>query len=95
MPDNIESLRNLGPYIARHLAEIEVRDVHELRIMGAVEAYARLKFRFGHEISLNALWAMDAALANVDWRHLSNDRKRELRDMLDASGATLTFVSLV
>jgi len=83
MPDKIESLRNLGPYIARRLAEIEVRDAHELRIMGAVEAYARLKFRFGSEISLNALWAMDAALTNVDCRHLPNDGKRELRDMLE------------
>ena len=82
MPDRIESLRNLGPYIAKRLVEIDVRTAEDLREMGAVEAYARLKFHFGREISLNALWAMDAALADIDWRDLSNDRKQALKDRL-------------
>lgn len=82
MPDGIESLPNLGPYMARRLAEIDVNDAETLRALGAVEAYARLRFRFGREISLNALWAMDAALYGIDWRHLTERRKGELRDLV-------------
>ena len=82
MSDRIESLRNLGGYMARCLADIGVLTTQDLRSMGAVEAYARLKFQFGRGISLNALWAMDAALADIDWRHLADDRKRELKSQL-------------
>mgnify|MGYP001765914505 CR=1 FL=1 len=84
MPDPIERLPNLGPYIARRLGEIGVDDVEDLRALGAVEAYARLKFKFDREISLNALWAIDAALAGIDWRWLSDGRKAELRRQLSS-----------
>jgi DNA transformation protein len=82
MADAIESLPNLGPYIAKRLADIGVLNARDLRAIGSVEAYARLKFRFGREITLNALWAMDAALSDTDWRHLSDDRKRTLKALL-------------
>lgn len=82
MPDAIERLHNLGPYITKRLAEIDVRDVEDLRALGAVEAYALLKFQFGREITLNALWGMEAALSGIDWRHLSDDRKSELKKLL-------------
>ena len=82
MSDAVERLPNLGPYITKRLTEIDVRNVGDLHAMGAVEAYARLKFRFGREITLNALWGMDAALSGIDWRHLSDDRKSELKKLL-------------
>lgn len=84
MASGIESLSNLGPYMARCLAEIDVRSAGELRALGSVEAYARLKFRFGREMSLNALWAMDAALAGIHWQQVSEARKAELRALLAA-----------
>jgi DNA transformation protein len=83
MPDGIGSLPNLGPYMARHLAEVDVRHADDLRALGAVEAYARLRFRFGREISLNALWAMDAALADIDWRHITAERKTILKQQIE------------
>lgn len=86
MPQSIESLPNLGPYMARRLAEIDVHSAEELRALGAVEAFARLRFRFGREISLNALWAMDAALAGTDWRHIPEDRKARLKAELARRG---------
>lgn len=82
MPDPVESLPNLGRYTARCLTEIDVETADDLRAMGAVEAYARLKFQFGRGITLNALWAMDAALSGIDWRYLTQERKEELKAML-------------
>lgn len=84
MSEPVDNLPNLGPYMARRLAEIGVTNADDLRAMGAIEAYARLKFQFGRGISLNALWAMDAALSGIDWRHLSESRKSELKEQLRA-----------
>ena len=78
----IEDVPNLGPFMAKRLAEIGVTTEGELRAMGSAVAYHRLKFLFGREVTLNALWAMDAALAGIDWRHLPEGRKQELRAMI-------------
>ena len=82
MPDRMENLPGLGPYMVGRLAEIGVASEEDLRRMGVVEAYARLKFQFGREITLNALWAMEAALSGMDWRHLAHNRKQQLRTLV-------------
>ena len=69
-----QELRNLGPKSRQCLAEIGITDAAELRALGAVEAYARLRFRFGRSITRNMLHA----LAGVDWRQLSPEHKAEL-----------------
>lgn len=83
MTGAIEDLPNLGPYMARRLADIGVTNADELRALGALAAYRRLKFQFGREMTLNALWAMEAALLGMDWRHLSNAQKEALRAQLE------------
>ena len=83
MSKPIENLRNLGPFMARQLAEIDVHDEAGLRALGAVEAYARLRFQMGRGMSLNALWAMDGALCGIDCRHLPDERKRMLKAQLE------------
>lgn len=86
MQDRIETLRNLGSYTASRLAEIDILTVNDLRLVGPVEAYARLRFRFGKGITLNALWAIEAALAGGDWRQIPDERKRELKAELAEKG---------
>lgn len=71
-------MRNLGPKSKVWLAEIDIRTIDDLRSTGAVEAYARLRFRFGDTITRNMLHAMAAALADIDWRQLSAEHKAEL-----------------
>ena len=73
--------------MTRRLIAIDVRTADDLRSMGAIEAYARLKFQFGRDITLNALWAMDGALSEVDWRHLSHERRQELKELLSRRGS--------
>jgi DNA transformation protein len=74
----VEALKNLGPKSRAWLAAIDITTIDELQALGAVEAYARLKFRFGRTISRNMLHAMAAALAGVDWRMLTAEHKAEL-----------------
>ncbi|WP_448954730.1 TfoX/Sxy family DNA transformation protein [Labrys neptuniae] len=50
----------------------------ELRRLGAVAAYRRLKFRFDHRVSLNALYAMQGALVDRDWRDVDREALRRL-----------------
>ncbi|MCI5043609.1 MAG: TfoX/Sxy family protein [Aquisalinus sp.] len=75
----VSSLRNLGKVTSRMLAEVDVTTEDELRKIGAVSAYHRLKFQFGRHISLNALYAMEAALQDCDWRALDETVKAKLR----------------
>jgi DNA transformation protein len=74
----VDALRNLGPKSLAWLAEIDVTDEETLRELGAVEAYARLRFRFGRSISRTMLFALAAALEGIDWRQLTAEHKAAL-----------------
>ena len=75
----IEDMRNLGPATAGWLAEVDIENEDELRKIGAVDAYRCLKFRFGGNVSLLALYAMEAALQDCDWRMLSVETRAMLK----------------
>jgi DNA transformation protein len=79
----VTEMRNLGPFMARALSEIGVETEAELRELGPVEAYARMKHLEVPRLSLNALYAMAASLYDVDWRLVSPERKIELRRELE------------
>ncbi|TPK60556.1 TfoX/Sxy family protein [Mesorhizobium sp. B2-4-19] len=81
----IQDMRNLGPATARMLAEIDIIDDEDLRHLGSVEAYRRLKFRFGRHVTILALYAMEAALSDCDWRDLKPDTKAFLRQQVGAA----------
>ncbi|WP_159096951.1 TfoX/Sxy family protein [Pseudovibrio sp. Alg231-02] len=76
---SISQLRNLGPKTEYMLSEVDVCSEDDLRELGAVQAYQRLKFRFGRGVSILALYAMEAGLRDCDWRDLSAEDKKELK----------------
>ncbi|MEW9555041.1 TfoX/Sxy family DNA transformation protein [Nonomuraea sp. NPDC050783] len=51
--------------------------VARLAELAAVEVYRRLQDVAVPGLSLNALWAMEGALTDTDWRHLPPQRKAE------------------
>jgi DNA transformation protein and related proteins len=71
-------MRNLGPASRAWLAEIDIHDIEDIRAIGAVETYARLRFHFGRKVNRNMLHALAAALADIDWRQLTAEHKAEL-----------------
>ena len=71
-------IRNIGPKSRAWLAEIDIRSMDELQVLGAVETYARLRFRFGNQITRTMLHALAASLVGIDWRQLSPEHKIEL-----------------
>lgn len=82
MTRKISQMRSLGPAMERWLAEVDIHNENDLRAIGAVPAYQRLKFRFGTNINLLALYAMYAALADIDWREVDDATKQRLRSQL-------------
>ncbi|MGO4835534.1 TfoX/Sxy family DNA transformation protein [Rhizobiaceae sp. 2RAB30] len=75
----LAEMRNLGPATARMLVEVDITDEEMLRTVGPVEAWHRLRFRFGSHVTVIALYAMEAALTGCDWRSLSNETKARLQ----------------
>jgi DNA transformation protein len=69
---------NLGPKSALWLAEAGIRTPDELREIGAVKAYARVKALHPKSASLNLLWALAAGLEGRDWRDLDAAEKASL-----------------
>ncbi|MCA9238308.1 MAG: TfoX/Sxy family DNA transformation protein [Planctomycetales bacterium] len=77
-----EELRNIGPASAAWLAAVGVSSRDDLERLGSVVCYARVR-RVQPRASLNLLWALEAALADRDWRELTADEKNRLRKELD------------
>ena len=75
----IETLRNLGPKSGRWLRAIGIHTIADLERTGSVVAYRLVKQRNGRS-SLNLLWALEAGLADKDWRKLTETTKKRLRE---------------
>lgn len=71
-------LPNLGPVSRAWLSEIGIVDDAEIRALGAVETYCRLRFRFGNKVSRNMLHALAAGLIGIRWTELSPEHKADL-----------------
>ncbi|MDA1280683.1 MAG: TfoX/Sxy family DNA transformation protein [Chloroflexi bacterium] len=79
---NIADLKGLGPTTVNRLSLIGITRIDQLEDLGAVAAYRRLKDAFPEWTSLNALWGIQAALMEIDWRHLPEEIKQQLLDDL-------------
>ncbi len=79
MTIRIEEMIGLGPKTAQRLADIGIFTDADLREIGAITAYRRLRFRFGRQVTLNALYGMEAALRGCDWRAFNENTRTELR----------------
>lgn len=76
-------IKNMGPKSRVWLHEIGIDTLEDLEAIGAVEAYRRLKTARPTEVSLNALWGMQAALLNIHWNALTPEMKAELKSQVD------------
>ncbi len=75
----IDTLPGIGPVTQSRLEEAGIHSIGELRSMGSVEAYRRLKFMLPRQVSLNALYALEAALRGCHWLDLPQDVKAALQ----------------
>lgn len=74
----VHLLPGLGPVTARWLMEVDVRTEADLRSLGAVAVYRRLKHWNPKGVNLNALWGLYSALTGVPWNRIDMETKAQL-----------------
>jgi DNA transformation protein len=80
VPDTLERMRNLGPIIAGRLRAVGIETPDELRKLGAVEAYVKLKRAFQAETTHAHLYALHGAVTDVRWYALPEEARAALRN---------------
>ncbi|MBI3453739.1 MAG: TfoX/Sxy family protein [Rhodospirillales bacterium] len=75
----LAALKNLGPRTARDLAEVGIETVRQLRVVGAVDAWRRLRHFRPRHYNLIGLYALAGALIDVHWNRLPPALKERLR----------------
>jgi hypothetical protein len=81
-------LRNVGPKSAAQLRQVGVRTLDDLRAIGSLEAFVKLK-RAGFKPSLNLLYSLEGALLDCHWQQVPDERRSELVLAADAASATI------
>lgn len=75
-------LKNLGAASVNILHAIGINTYDDLKRVGAVEAYAKIKAR-GIHVSKVMLYALQGALINVHWNDLEPNLKESLLEEVD------------
>ena len=77
MNDELLNLKNLGKTSAQWLHAVGIHTAADLRRLGAVDAYKAVRKR-GFRATKVLLYAIEAALLDIHWNDLPEDRKQEL-----------------
>jgi len=73
-------MKNLGPVSASRLRAVGIATPEELRRLGAVEAYVRLKRAFPVETTHVSLYALHGAVTDTRWYALPEEARAALRN---------------
>ena len=79
----LAELQGLGPRSQGMLAGAGIKTVAQLRGLGAVCAYAKVKAS-GANASLNLLWALEGALTGLPWQVVAREHRLSLLLALEA-----------
>jgi len=79
MASDLIRLKNIGPASIRQLREVGIADEADLRKLGAIAAYQRLRHAFPREVSLVMLYALEGALRGCHWNRLPPGMKEKLQ----------------
>lgn len=77
MQSDLLGLKNLGNTSINWLRAIGINSYQELKAMGPVEAYSRIKDR-NIKVSKVFLYALEGALTDTHWNDLDPDLKKQL-----------------
>lgn len=78
----VADVPNLGPASAKMLERAGITTFGQLRRVGSVAAFAAVK-EAGEPVSLNPLWALEAALSNLTWLEVARIHRTSLLLVLD------------
>ncbi len=78
----LSAVPNLGPKSAAMLEAAGITSLEQLRTLGAVAAYARVKAAHARA-SLNLLWALEGAISGEPWQRVAREHRTSLLLALD------------
>jgi hypothetical protein len=81
-------IRNVGPKSMAWLRQTGVRTIDDLKAVGALAAYVRIK-RAGFRPSLNLLYALEGAILDCHWQEIPEERRAALILSAEAEVALL------
>jgi hypothetical protein len=81
-------IRNIGPKSMAWLRQTGVRTLEDLKSVGALAAYVRIK-RAGFRPSLNLLYALEGAILDCHWQEIPEARRTDLIKSAEAEVALL------
>lgn len=84
--DDLQSLPNLGPKSRAMLSAAGIESLSQLRRVGSVAAYARVR-RECAGASLNLLWALEGALTGLRWQEVARLHRTSLLLALESHEA--------
>lgn len=79
----LRQLRGLGPKSEALLATIDITSPEQLKQIGAIRAFLKLKEISGTQPNMNLLYAMVGALEDESWLTIANQQKYQLLMELD------------
>jgi DNA transformation protein and related proteins len=80
----ISDLPNLGPQSQKMLDKAQIKNAAQLRELGAVKAYLKVK-QVHPQASLNLLWALEAALSGLHWQVVAREHRTSLLLALESA----------
>lgn len=80
----VGDLMNLGPVTAGLLREVGIETERQLREVGALAAYGRLKHLAPRRITTVCLYALQGALTNTRWNAIPISTREALRRLAAA-----------
>jgi DNA transformation protein len=75
----LSELRNIGLRSAEWLKSVGIETFEDLREIGVVEAYVRVKEAYPDRVSLNLLYALQGGILDIEWHLLPQRMKDDLR----------------
>ena len=79
----LTSLRNIGKELDKKLKSVDITTSEELKKVGSVEAFIRLKLRYPR-VCLVHLYALEGAISNTEYSKLQDDVKQRLKAISDS-----------
>ena len=73
----LAGLANLGPKSAQFLHHAGITSLEDLKQLGSVKAYSRVK-QLEPSANLNLLWALEGAISGLHWREIAQAHRTSL-----------------
>ena len=77
---SLRKLPNIGAELEKRLIAVDIKTVEELKKVGAVNAFMRIK-AFNSDACICKFMALEGAVQGIRWHNLSIAKKEELKTL--------------